>query len=250
MRDAKAVARLAERVLDGHSDVAVDDLAVRRPPPAAVPEDRHRRDLDPGCVGRDDDLRCAPVRLRLQIRHRHDNPERRALRPRREPLSPADDPLVAVPLGARAQRRRVRAGHVRLRHGEERAHLACDERCQPAPLLLLGAEEVEDLAVPCVGRLAAEDELRPHAPPDLLVQVGVDEEALSGAAGLRRQVRRPEAGILRSPTQLRCQRIGLVVLAVEHLLGRIDVLLHERPVALPQLVEARRWGQFRYRHGV
>ena len=64
---------------------------------------------------------------------------------------------------------------------------------QPALLLLVGAEEVEDLGVAGVGRLAAEDELAPQRAADVLVQVRVVEEAGAGAAGLGRDVRRPQA---------------------------------------------------------
>ena len=85
---------------------------------------------------------------------------------------------------------------------------------EPALLLLVGAEHPQDLAVAGVGRLAAEDELRPDRAPDLLVQVGVDEEAPARAAGLRGQVRRPEPLLLRERAQPLDERVGVVVLAV------------------------------------
>ena len=61
----------------------------------------------------------------------------------------------------RPQPGRVRAGHLGLGHREERPRLALDERPQEPLLLLVRAEQVEDLAVAGVRRLAVEDELRP-----------------------------------------------------------------------------------------
>jgi hypothetical protein len=100
---------------------------------------------------------------------------------------------------------------------------------------------VQDLAVACVRSLAAEHELRPDAAPDLLVQVRVDEEALPGPARLGRQVRRPQTVLARPRPELLDEPLGRVVLAVESRLGRVDVLVHERAVAIAQLVQARRW---------
>src|SRR4029079_9544028 len=99
----------------------------------------------------------------------------------------------AVPLGTPAQQRRIGAGHLRLGHAEEGAHLAGDERPEEALLLVVGAVEVEDLPVARVRGLAAEDQLRDEAAADLLVQVRVLEKAAARAARLRRQVRRPQA---------------------------------------------------------
>src|SRR5207249_8684714 len=113
-------------------------------------------------------------------------------------------------------------------HGEERAHLACDEGPKEALLLLLGAVEVKNLGVPGVGRLTAEDQLREVTASYLLVEVRVLEEAAARATRLRRQVRGPEAGILGVLLQLVDERVGGLVLPHERLLVRIDVLLHER----------------------
>ena len=103
---------------------------------------------------------------------------------------------------------RIGARDLRLGHAEERARLPGDERLEELLLLLARAEQVEDLAVAGVGRLAAEDQLRDHAAADLLVQVRVLEEAAARAARLRRQVRRPEAGVLRLLPQLGDERVG------------------------------------------
>ena len=230
LRDPEAVAGLAERIRHGHADVRGARLAVRSPAAPFVPHHRDiAHELVPRRVGRDDDHRRAPVRLRVGIGHEHDDPEAGAVGARREPLVRVDHPLVAVPHGPAAQQRRVGAGHLGLGHAEERAHLAGDERREPALPLLLRPVEMQDLAVPRVGRLAAEDQLGDEAAADLLVQIRVLEEAAAAAARLRRQVRRPEARLLRLLPQLADQRVRFVVLPEERRLVRVDVLLHERP---------------------
>ena len=96
--------RLAEHVRGRHAHARVAHLAVRRPAPPRVAEDRDRAvDLEARRVGRDDDLARAPVRLRVGIGDRHHDPEPRALGARREPLVAVDHPLVAVEHGARLQ---------------------------------------------------------------------------------------------------------------------------------------------------
>ena len=142
---------------------------------------------------------------------------------------PVDHPLVAVEDGGRAQLGRVGAGDLGLGHREERARRPLDERPQEPLLLVVGSEHVQDLAVARVGRLAVEDELRPHAAADLLVQERVLHEARSPS-------RPPPAG--RCGAQIpaafafarssRDQRVRRLVLARERRLVRIDVLLHER----------------------
>src|SRR5262249_14790584 len=131
--------------------------------------------------------------------------------------------------------RRIGAGDVRLRHREERTRVALDEGPEPAFPLLVGTEQVQDLTVPGVGCLAVEHVLRPGHAADLLVQVGVAEEAFASAAGLGRQVRRPQAGRSRAGAQVAQQAVGLVVLAKQVLLDRQDVLLDERAVGRPRL---------------
>jgi len=154
---------------------------------------------------------------------------------RREPLVRIDDPFVAVAHGAAEQTGRVGAGHLGLGHPEERARIARHERCEEALLLLRRAEHVEDLAVAGIRGLAPEDELRVHAAADLLVQVGVLEEAAPRAAGLGRQVRRPKACILRLLPQFGDERVGRLVLPLDRDLVRVDELVHERANALAAL---------------
>jgi hypothetical protein len=131
------------------------------PATAGVPHHRYGTDdVDAAGVRGHEDHRPAPVRLGIRVRHREDDGEAGSVGAAREPLVPVDHPFVAVPRRARLQQRRVRAGDVGLGHREERPHLACNERTQEALLLLVGAEQVQDLRVPGIGRLAPEHELR------------------------------------------------------------------------------------------
>ncbi len=66
---------------------------------------------------------------------------------------------------------------------------------------------------------------------DLLVEAGVVEEPEPGAARLRRHVRRPETRGAGLVAQLLEERERVVVLALDRRLVRVDVLVHERPVA-------------------
>src|SRR5438094_169562 len=77
---------LAEHVLHGDANARVANVAMRRPPPASVAQDRDGPDLDARSLRRDDDLRRSPVRLGVRVGDRHHDPERRPLRTRREPL--------------------------------------------------------------------------------------------------------------------------------------------------------------------
>ena len=170
LRDPEAVARLAEHVLDRHAHPRVAHLAVRRPAAAAVAHGRDRAEIStPGRVGRDDDLARAPVRLGVWIGDGHDDRERRSLGARREPLVPVDHPLVAVVYRARLQRRRVGSG-------TSGSVIEKNDRTSPATSGRAIApsarrpEQVEDLAVARVRRLAVEDELRVARAADLLVQ--------------------------------------------------------------------------------
>src|SRR5581483_180758 len=249
LRDPEAVARLAERVLDGDPDAVVGDLAVRRPAAAAVAEHGDRRDRQPGGVGRHQELRVAAVRGRVRVGQRHHDAEPGVLGAAREPLDPVQHPLVALADGAHPELRRVGAADVGLRHREEGARRPLDERPQE-PLLLLGRPEVvEDLPVARIGRLAVEDVLAPDRPADLLVQVRVGEEALAAAAGLGRQVRGPEAGLLRPRAQVDQEPLRLVVFPRDLRLDREEVLVHERPVRRAQLLVASGSRLRRRRHG-
>ena len=107
------------------------------------------------------------------------------------PLAAVDDVLVAVADDARLDVGRVAARHRRLGHGERRADLAVEQRLQPLLLLLLGAEQVQQLHVAGVGRRAV-DRLRGElvAPAGQLGERGVLE---LGQPGLRGQEEVPQS---------------------------------------------------------
>jgi hypothetical protein len=94
---------------------------------------------------------------------------------------------------------------------------------------------MQDLRIPGVGCLAAEDQLRVERASDLLVHTRVVEESLPGTAGFRRDVRRPEARFPRASLQGGNQLERGVVLAFDRGLVRVEVFPHERPVASARL---------------
>ena len=80
-----------------HARAGEAHLAVRPPSASRVTEHGHRpHDLDAGRVGRDEDHRGAPVRLRIRVGDGHHDREPRAVGAGGEPLVRVDDPLVAV----------------------------------------------------------------------------------------------------------------------------------------------------------
>ena len=145
-----------------------------------------------------------------------------------------DHPRVAVLASLALEAGRVGAGHLRLGHAEERAHVAGDKWREPRRLLLGRPGQSQDLAVARVGRLAAEGELAPVAAADLLVQEGVGEEALARPARLRADVWRPQPGLPGPPAHVGDLILRGVVAAGERRLVGVDVLVHERRVALAQ----------------
>ena len=98
-------------------------------------------------------------------------------------------------VGVRADQRRVRAGHLRLGHGEARPRRPLAQRAQVALLLLVGAEVQQRVHVALVGRLAVEHP-RPVVRPRRL---GLDHRqgdvAEAHAAPLRWHVRQPQSGL-------------------------------------------------------
>ena len=246
--DPERIAALPERVGHRNADPGVANLAVRAPAAPSMAEHRRRsHHLETGGVRRDDDHRPAQVRLRVGIRDGEHDPEAGSLGARREPLVPVDHPLVPVEDGTGAQCRRVRAGDLGLRHGEERPHLAGDQRREKPLALVVRAIEMEDLGVPGVGCLAAEDELRPERPADLLVHAGIGEEAESRPTRRRRDVRRPQTGRLGTLAELGEQRVRSFVLPAQRGLRRIHVRPHELPVAGAKLEQVRREERARHR---
>ena len=172
------------------------------------------RSSTPGRVGRDDDLAHAPSRLGVGLGDRHDDPERRALGAGREPLAAVDHPLVAVEHRGRLQTRWDRhpdtSGSVIEKNDRTSpATSGFSQRscCSGVPnwwrISPLPASGAWQLKTYCAQRDA----------PDLLVQVGVGEEALARcrpprAAGAAPTVPRPSHARAARGATLGC--IGLV----------------------------------------
>ena len=112
-----------------------------------------------------------------------------------EPLLTVDDPLVAVAFGVRHERAGVGAT-LRLRHRVARPHLLREQRLEVLLLLLLGAVGGEDLHVPGVGCLAAEDRRRRAVRAEDLVQERELELPEAGAADVLVEEDAPEALLL------------------------------------------------------
>src|SRR5204862_6251086 len=85
----------------------------------------------------------------------------------------------------------------------------------------------------------------PGNTPAVLVQRRVGGEAPAAAARLRRQMRRPQPGRLGTRAQLAQELLRRVVFAVQRLLVRIDVLLHEGAVLGAKVGEFARDRQLR-----
>ncbi len=127
----------------------------------------------------------------------------------------------------------VRAGDVGLGHGERRADRPLEERGQPAVLLLLGAEQVQDFHVSGVGRRAVD-------------RLGSQVDAAAGELGQRRVVQHAQrvalarqeevpqpalAGLGLQLVEDRRERVAPVRLRAQprlvHRLGGVDRVVHE-----------------------
>jgi hypothetical protein len=148
------------------------------------------------------------------------------------PLPAREHPLVPVAFRAGGELARIGAGAL-LGHRERREDPPVEQRVEPAPLLLLGAGERDELGVAGVGGLAAEDERRELTATEDLVEQAELELAEAPAPELRVEMRRPQAALLHALLQGRGEPAEGPVVEVEHL-ERVDLLLQEaaRPVEL------------------
>ena len=157
------------------------------------------------------------------------------------PLAPVEDVLVAVLVDRQADVGRVGAGDVGLGHREGRADLALEQRFEPAVLLLVGAELVQDLHVARVGGRAVAGLRGDRRAAEDLGEgcvVGVREARSVVGVG---QEHVPEPGLTCLDLQfLHHGRVevgvaGLESLLLVDLLGGVDVLVHERVQALDEI---------------
>jgi hypothetical protein len=91
-----------------------------------------------------------------------------------------------------------RSPRPRLGHREERADLAGDERASQRSFCSSVPNSQRISALPASGAWQPKMYCAHVERPDLLVEVGVGEEAGAGAACLRREVRRPQSFGLRA----------------------------------------------------
>ncbi len=188
----------------------------------------HREDgpqLDARRVGRDDDHRRSPMAVRVGIRDGHQHVEVAAIGVADEPLGAVDDPLVALEDGRGGELRRVGAGAL-LGHRERAVDLACQQRCEPLRLLLGGRGDRQELRVARVRRLVAEDRWRELAAAQDLVHQAELDLAISLAAELGTEVRRPQPLLPDGFHEWRCNAQERRVVELERL-QRVDLLAHE-----------------------
>ena len=211
----EAVAGLTDQVVGRHAAVAEHGSrrgCPRRPYStsgcAIVP--MSRTISMPGVpVGHDEHRRVA-VRPTLGIglgEHQHDVGHRGV---GDEPLVAVDHPLVAVLRRGRADDGRVGAGEERLGEGERAGDLAAEVGPQPALLLRLGCAVGQQLHVPAVGCLHAEDRHRHHAAADDLRHQRQLQLPEPGAAELRIEERAPQTLRLHPVLQVALDGLPLV----------------------------------------
>ena len=245
-----------EQVRDGHAHVGEGHLAVavRR---VVVAEDReHALHAHAGRVPGHEHHGLLDVAVGVRgVRLAHEDEElaARVARAGREPLAGVVHVLVAVAHDAAGDVRGVRRGHVGLGHGEARADLAGQQRCQPALLLRGRAVAREHLHVARVRRAAVEHLGREgHRAHDL---------------GHRRvlEVREPRAAVVAGEKEVpETLRAGLDLELVDHRrhgpamaaelrlddgLGGEHLGLHEALEAGLQRSRAIRLGKQRVDHG-
>ena len=127
---------------------------------------------------------------------------------------------------------RIGAG-VGFGHRVARRDLAIEERLQEASLLLCGAVVSEDLCVPRVGRLTAEDRRSPTRAPEDLVEQCELHLAIALTTQLGSQMASPQALVLHLLLQrtdvVHRNAVALVVGILEEEVERLD-LFSQKPV--------------------
>ena len=224
-------------VVEQHLGVAMGGVVVT--------EHRQRaQHLDPGGIHRHQDHRVLLVARRLRVGQAHEDHHlaARVAGAGGPPLAAVDHPLIALAHGAGFHVGGIRGGHARLGHGEGRADLAAEQRLQPLLLLRLVAIAHQHLHVAGVRRGAVErlgaDQRAAHD----LGQRRVLGVAQPGAQLGVRQEQVPQSRRLRLGLELFHDRGWLPAVALRHLLlehglGRVDMILHERGDAFTQILD-------------
>ncbi len=246
----ETVAFLAEQIARRHPHVAQQQLAMafRRD---VVHHRNVAQQLDAGRVERHQDHALLLMSLGVRIGLAHDDQEP-AVGMRGvgdEPLASVDHVVVAVAADQRLDVGGVGRRHVRLGHGEGRADLAVQQRLEPALALLRRGEQVQQLHVAGVRRVAVEHFGSPvHAPHDLrqrrVFQVAQPGARLVFAKRWQEQV--PQSLLPRQRLQVLHERHGVLAGSDFRVPGadaRHDVVVHEGLQLLPQGLHTRAVGE-------
>ena len=246
LTDGEAFALTLEDVLERHEHILEDDLGVALPVGVAV-HGKVAHNGDSGGIDRHDEHRLLPVHLGGGIGLAHDD-EHAAVRVhsvRCKPLAAVEHETVLGAFHGHFDVRRIGAGHGRLGHREGRSDLSGKQRFEVLLLVLIGAEDREDLHIAGIRSIAVDC-------------FGGDLQAASGDLGQRRIFEVRQAG---TPLRVRVEevpqalllRFGLEVFEdlrlrvgtgrCSHLfgvdrLGRVDEFVHERVEALLILASA------------
>ena len=242
LSDGEPLPLAAQEVLLRNTAVLEPELRVAPPAFSLIP---HARDVAhatvTGRIGRHDDLAGALVQRRVRIRHDHRDGERRPVRRRCEPLVTVDHVVPTVLDRGRRHPDRIRSGVFWLGHREAAADLARGQRTEPALLLGLGSELVEDLHVPRIGRLRVEHVHAVWTLGQLLADERVLHEPEPQTTVLGRNLRSPQARLANSLAYLLESRSQLAEsLAAGFLLERVHLLVHESPDLLEERLGGRR----------
>ncbi len=234
LREQEPLAGLPDQVIGGHPAVGEHDLGVVADASVLDLGMRHRadvaHDLHPGCARGHDEHRRVAVRPALGVRLGEDEDDVGDRRVGDEPLVAVDDPLVAVPGRRRADHSRVGAGEERLGERERARDLAPEVGPEPALLLRVGRAVREQLHVPAVGSLHAEDRHRHHAAPDDLRHQGELQLAEPVPAELRIEERTPQSPGLHLRLEVALDRLPLLGgELVEDRFERYELAVDERP---------------------
>lgn len=186
----KRLALTTEDVRLGYADVVVPE-----PPVVAfagtVVHGRHVAPHgDSGRAGRHQDHRHALVGAHVRVRHGHHDEEGGDVSVGREELLSVDHPVIPVPHRPGGEELRIRA-RVRFGHREAGEYLALQQRGEVLRLLFIGAVLGEDLRVTGIGGLRTENQRRPAGTAENLVQQRQSHLAVSLAAEIWFEVRRP-----------------------------------------------------------
>ena len=249
LRDHEALAVAAEQVRRRHPHFGELDLGVPAGRVRAHPLGM-AHEPPAGRVRRDEDERVVAMAGGVVGPGLGDHDrEGRAVGARDAPLAPIEHPLVALEHGRRLEVRRVRGGHVRLRHREAGARAPLGERAQVG-LELLGVPAISSVCMfPSSGAIALRpSEARPETPNSCEISA-IPSVPTPSAAPLLGQVRRVDAALARAVAEPiddvpARQQVGRVL---DLRLGRQRLLRDERRTRPSRSLELGREREVQHR---